>query len=246
MKLEIGYNHPFEIRKYSYPFGQLSGVTILYLSDFHYNRFGRRLAADIGDQINRLNPNIILLGGDYADSGRGLHHFKRMMESISIFQNIFAIPGNHDQSRITQIREIIESCNGIWLHHTSATIKIGYSTIRIDGRRPVHSARPADGAPAPLLSNPADFSILCLHQPIDVTSIAHQYNLIFAGHLHGSQAVFWGTDNGLYPGRLVYKWNRLSATFGNCRYLISKGLGDSLPLRYNCRKDAILVEMVSA
>ena len=246
MRLEIGYNHSFEIRKYPYRFGQLSGVTILYLSDFHYNRFGRRLAGDISDQINRLNPNIILLGGDYADSARGVHHFKHMMESISHFQNVFAIPGNHDQARISQIRGIIESCNGVWLHHNSASIKIGYSTIRIDsahpihGGRPVHSAHQADGA------QPADFSILCLHQPIDVTSIAYRYNLIFAGHLHGSQAVFWGTENGLYPGRLVYKWNRLSATFGNCRYLISKGLGDSLPLRYNCRKDAILVEIVSA
>lgn len=34
MKLEIGYNHSFEIRKYQYPFDKLAGTKILYLSDF--------------------------------------------------------------------------------------------------------------------------------------------------------------------------------------------------------------------
>jgi hypothetical protein len=190
MKLEIGSNHPFEIRKYQYVSGSLSGIRILYLSDFHYNRFSTRRAQSIGDQIARLNPNIILLGGDYADSKGGMIHFNNMMASISHFKNICAIAGNHD--------------------------------------------RP----------NPAHLSILCLHKPIDPTTLAHHYNLIFAGHLHGSQIVGWHTKNGLYPGRWLYKWNRLSASIGAASYLISKGLGDTLPIRYNCRKDLLLVDLL--
>src|SRR6185295_7440286 len=98
--------------------------------------------------------------------------------------------------------------------NTSAVVKVDALTIQIDGTTPATSP------------GTADLSILCLHRPIDVSKIAHHYNLIFAGHLHGSQAVLWSTKNGLYPGRLIYKWNRLSADIGNCRYLISKGLGD--------------------
>ena len=231
--LEIGYNHPFEIRKYAYPCEKSPGTTILYLSDFHYNRFGKSLAENISAEIDRLNPDIILLGGDYTDSKKGLPHFQRMMSSISRRKNIFAIPGNHDSRRIRQTREIIEAGNGIWLQNRSATITSAGVTIRIDGGRPNPS------------SIPPDLSILLLHRPIDVTNIAHHYHIIFAGHLHGSQAVFWTRGKDLYPGRLVYTWNRLSATVGDCQYLISKGLGDSLPIRFNCRKDAILVQMVS-
>jgi len=229
--LEIGYSHPFEIRKYLYLCEKFTGTKVLYLSDLHYNRFSRWQAEKICEEVDKIKPDIILLGGDYADSKRGLYYFKQLMEFISPFKNLFAIPGNHDRWRIKQVREIVENNHGVWLDGRSATIQSGVVTIQIDGGRPATR------------SNGADLSILFLHRPIDVTKIAFNYNLIFAGHLHGGQAVLWSTENGLYPGRFIYKWNRLSAHFGNCEYLISKGLGDSLPIRYNCRKDAILVEI---
>jgi len=231
MKLEIGYNHPFEIRNYQYPFDKLAGTKILYLSDFHFNRFGSRLVENVCAEIEKIDPAIVLLGGDYADSGKGLSYFKNMMKFIARYKTVCAIPGNHDVFRKKRLREIVGGGNGIWLQESSATVQLRDSTIRIDSIR------------APLQPDTADFSILLLHRPIDVTRIAHRYNVIFAGHLHGGQAVLWSTGKGLFPGRLLYKWNRLSADFGNCRYLISKGLGDTLPIRYNCPKDAILVEI---
>jgi len=234
MKLEIGYHHPFEVRKYSYPVPGSSGLKILYLSDLHYNRFGQRLAETLCEEIEKIHPDIILLGGDYTDSQMGLYYFQGMMDAISHFPNIFAICGNHDRPRVQQTRNVIEACNGTWLDKSAATITAGGLTIHIDG-----------GAPA-TPSGTADLRILCLHRPIDVAKFAHHYQLIFAGHLHGGQAVLWSTNNGLYPGRLIYKWNRLSARLGNCQYLISKGLGDTLPIRYNCKKDAILVEVVAS
>jgi predicted MPP superfamily phosphohydrolase len=157
-----------------------------------------------------------------------------MVESIAHFKHILGIPGNHDRFSKWQVRRIIEGCNGIWLENRSAFIRTACINIQIDGGRPAAH------------SGVADFSILCLHKPIDVVKIAHSYDLVFAGHLHGSQAVLWSNARGLYPGRLMYKWNRLSASFGNCHYLISKGLGDTLPIRYNCRKDFLFVELKSA
>jgi predicted MPP superfamily phosphohydrolase len=233
MKLELGYDHPFEIRKYGCLAEGASGTRILYLSDFHYNRFGQRLVENVCSAIGDINPEIVLLGGDYADSKKGVYYFKRMMESITWGRKVFAIAGNHDRRRIRQIKTIVEGCNGVWLEKKSAIVDLGNFTIRIDG-----------GLPA-TRSSGADFSILCLHRPIDTEGIAHRYQVIFAGHLHAGQMVLWQRANGLYPGRLIYKWNRLAARFGGCQYLISKGLGDTLPIRYNCRKDVILVELGS-
>jgi predicted MPP superfamily phosphohydrolase len=245
MKLEIGHHHPFEIRKYVYPCERLSGYRILYLSDLHFSRWNHRLAGDIIEGTNRLRPDIILLGGDYADSKKGLYYFKHLMQSISHHKNIFSIPGNHDRWRLRQVREIVETCNGVWLQNTSAVIRRGALTIRIDGNTPTHSCNTSTYSchgPVHYSGHP-DLSILCLHRPVNVSKLAHRYHLVFAGHLHGSQVVLWTTRHGLYPGRLIYKWNRLSVNTGNCLYMISKGMGDTLPLRYNCKKDLILVEL---
>ena len=198
MKLELGYNHPFEIRRVRYLSEKTSGIRILYLSDFHFSRWGRGLAENIRKEIDSIHPDILLLGGDYADSQRGMRHFSYLMESIARCNYIFGIAGNHDLRRINQVQEVIEACNGVWLENKSALIKAGGLNIQIDGGRPA------------VPSGEADFSILCLHKPIDVMKMAHRYNLIFAGHLHGSQAILWSTEKGLYPGRLDRKSTRLN------------------------------------
>jgi uncharacterized protein len=241
MKLELGYNHPFAIRSYHLLSEKFSGTRILYLSDFHFNRFGGRSAAHIAREVREINPDIILLGGDYADSKKGLYHFARMVESIAHCKHMLAIPGNHDRFSKWHVRRIIEGANGVWLDKASVVVKTANLNIRIDGGRAANRST----NPTVKRSGAADLSILCLHKPIDVSTIAHDYDLIFAGHLHGSQVVLWSTGHGLYPGRLLYKWNRLSASFGNCHYLISKGLGDTLPIRYNCRKDFLCVTLMS-
>jgi uncharacterized protein len=234
MRLQLGYNHPFEIRKYRHPDENLAGTSILYLSDFHFTRFGRRAMENICTVTDRLNPDIILLGGDYADSRKGMFYFERMMSSLTRSRHVFAIAGNHDLPRLNQVRAIVEASHAVWINKRSVNLSYKHSTIRIDGTRPAHM---------PAAAARPDLSILCLHRPIDVAPFADKYDLIFAGHLHGSQIVFRSTENGLYPGRLIYKWNRLSATYGPTQYLISKGLGDTLPIRYNCSRDAVLVEI---
>jgi uncharacterized protein len=231
MRLQLGYNHPFEIRKYRHPDENLAGTRILYLSDFHFTRFGCWSMENICTVTDRLNPDIILLGGDYADSRKGMFYFERMMSSLTRSRHVFAIAGNHDLPRLHQVRTIVEASQAVWIDKSAATLTYKRSTIQING------------TPATTPLPRADLSILCLHRPIDITPFAGQYDLIFAGHLHGSQIVFWSTEKGLFPGRLIYKWNRLSATYGPAQYLISKGLGDTLPIRYNCSRDAVLVEI---
>lgn len=35
----------------------------------------------------------------------------------------------------------------------------------------------------------------------------------------------------------------LKALAGDCQYYISRGLGDTLPIRYNCPKELIVVDL---
>ena len=235
MKLEIGYNQPPEVRSYRYTFGPLAGKRILYLSDLHYHRWSRQRVDRHIRMIQEIHPDILLLGGDYVDTPFGLPCFRELVGSIGMAIPAFAIAGNHDRPYLRRIREIVVGAGVTWLHNECTLLRLGRQAIRIEGTRPVEVKGPADP--------PAPFSILCLHQPIDVRPIAHRYNLIFAGHLHGGQIVFWQNSQGLYPVRWRYRWNQLSLEYGQCHYLISKGLGDTIPIRLDCARDVIVVTL---
>lgn len=232
----MGYNHSPEVRKYFRHAEGLAGRKIIYLSDFHFCRWSRQAMREIVQKVCTIRPDTILLGGDYADSGKGLVYFREMMSAIAGASHILAIPGNHDWWCKHNVRQIVEDAGGIWIEKTAAYCQMGNAFVRVDSRS---SMPPVNN------DDKSDLSILCLHQPIDVRRITPGYDLIFAGHLHGGQMVLWENVRGLYPGRLLYRWNRTEISYGNCQYLISKGLGDTLPLRYNCKKDLLLVEIIN-
>lgn len=230
MKLEIGYKHDFEVREEVCVVTSGCEFTVLYLSDLHLTRFSGPTVSRLKETINRLNPQVILLGGDYVDSAKGFEHFTRFVEFMAERDHVFAIAGNHDYFfGVQKIRQLVETNNLVWLADQSVEICINGRRVQLTSN--VRNRR-AEGV---------DFSILCLHKPVDIAASNQRFDLVFAGHLHGSQFVFWQSAKGLFPGRFFYRWNILKTTVGNCLYLISKGLGDTLPIRYNCKKDVVFV-----
>jgi predicted MPP superfamily phosphohydrolase len=235
MKLEIGFNGSFEVRNEQYISGDGASFNILHLSDFHFNTFSKSITEKIITTIKELNPDIILLGGDYADSKNGLVYLKLLLESCAVRQNVFAVAGNHDYYfGLDCIKKMMLQNNICWIEKESFTFKLKGQTIQIDGNK------------TNLKNVGSNFSILLLHIPVNIVNFAHNYNMVFAGHLHGCQFVFWQTAKGLYPGKLFYKWNILKTKINNCYYFISKGLGDTLPVRFNCFKDMIFVQIKSS
>ncbi|SNR62453.1 MULTISPECIES: metallophosphoesterase [Hymenobacter] len=230
MKLEIGYNHDFEVREETYLTATGPNFTVLYLSDLHLTRWSGPTISKLEQTITRLNPRILLLGGDYVDCAKGLPHFARLMEFLANRELVFAVAGNHDVFfGVERLRQLAERNNLVWLTDTAADITLDGHQVRIS---PAPTTERVEGL---------GFSILCLHKPLDITTLGCPPELVFAGHLHGSQFVFWQSTKGLFPGRVFYRWNILKTTVGRSLYLISKGLGDTLPIRYNCKKDVVFV-----
>jgi predicted MPP superfamily phosphohydrolase len=231
MKLEIGYNQLFEIRIETLFTNCPDNFSILYLSDLHFNKFSQNITTRISTSIEELNPTIIFFGGDYVDSKKGLIHLSNLTRSISHRQNIFAIAGNHDYYfGINEVKKIFLDNNVIWLENKSFNLNFRNTKIKIDGNF-ISKERSI-----------FDFSILLLHKPIHINKFKDNYNLALAGHLHGCQFVFWKSKNKLYPGRFFYEWNILKMKLNNCQYYISKGLGDTLPIRYNCKRDILFIQ----
>ena len=234
MKLEIGYHHDFEVRKETYFSSCKDNFSVLYLSDLHLNQFSKNSIQQIEKTITELNPTIVLLGGDYMDSKKGLVYLNVLLASLSHRQHVFAIAGNHDYFfGIKEIKSSMEANNIVWIEQDSVCFKYKNTTIRINGNKVYDERRTID------------FSILVLHKPLNPVLFQDNYDLAFAGHLHGCQVILWQKDNKLYPGKFVYKWNILKMKLKTCQYFISKGLGDTLPIRYNCKKDLLFIEVIS-
>lgn len=234
MKLEIGYNHSFEVRREPYLADCNDEFSILYLSDLHLNRFSGNTIAKITGTMNKLHPSIVLLGGDYVDSAQGVIHLHSLLNGIADQRKVFAVAGNHDyRFGLEKIQKIMTAYNVIWIEKDSHTFRWNNTTIHIDGNI-ITAAK-----------TKSDFSILLLHKPLHVRHFQNNYNLAVAGHLHGCQVILWKSGNKLFPGRFFYKWNILQTTSNTCRYLVSKGLGDTLPIRYNCKKDMLFIEVVN-
>lgn len=231
MKLEIGYKSGFEIRHEKINLPLINDVSIMFMSDLHFTSFSGFMADKLIKAIDEHKPSVILLGGDYIDTPGGFKHLNTLLGAMAPGRRVFAIRGNHDIFwNIKRIKQTMQAHGVVWLEKESVTIKIGATSIIIDG-----------GAPVKRRHNEADISVLFVHKPADFSNYQDDYQLIFAGHLHGGQFVFWQTCKGLYPGRFLYKWNILEAHTANCRYFVSKGVGDTLPVRYNCKKDILLM-----
>jgi predicted MPP superfamily phosphohydrolase len=99
--------------------------------------------------------------------------------------------------------------------------------VRIDGK--------IDPAPR------AGWRLLCTHHPGDFPAAAAAgYGLVLAGHLHGGQCVLATRRGRLYPAAWIYRWHGLRFAEWGAVLLVSRGAGDTLPVRFNCPREVIL------
>jgi predicted MPP superfamily phosphohydrolase len=66
---------------------------------------------------------------------------------------------------------------------------------------------------------------------------------VLAGHLHGGQCVLATRRGRLYPAAWIYRWHGLRFEEAGAVMLVSRGVGDTLPVRFNCPREVILCEI---
>ncbi|MBR9859374.1 hypothetical protein GYB22_01205 [bacterium] len=223
MKLQIGHNADFEIRLYSLAAKVSKPVKILFASDFHCRKKSNSLLDRIRDHINRLDLDLVLLGGDYIESKAGLKVFENFLTEIDPSIPKLAVFGNHDRRYKKSLHKVFEN-TGVQIAKAEVLeIKgnqIGINTKDIEN---------------------LDFNIELRHDPKHLQ--LKSADLGFAGHLHGGQFILYKQENLMYPLKWFYKSGYLDQLIQNKLNLISKGLGDTLPIRFNCPKDIILVNL---
>jgi len=234
-RLEINASQPLRVRKESLRiFNQPQPIRLLYASDLHFKGTNSHL---IAEQVIRAAqdcaPDLILLGGDLVDGRSGLPLVTETVAKLSRLAPTWAVAGNHDAMvGLPAVQSAVESGGGFWLEKKSASFgEAGRRTIVFDGNftRNLPATQP---------------TILCAHDPeIFPEAVRRGYSLILAGHLHGGQFVFAERNERLLPAAWYYRWNGLRFSENGSTMLVSRGVSDTLPIRWNCPREVLLCEV---
>ena len=224
-----------------------NGAKIVFISDIHLGPFlsANRLSR-IVDQINGINPDIILLGGDYV------FYYTKYVEPVfhefgklrSVY-GIYAVLGNHDYYAGADLTKKMMAKNGInSCDNQYYWVKKGNDSIKIGG---VGDLWEGTQVPENTFSGlkKSDFAILLTHNPDYLENIyTDLIDLTLTGHTHGGQVTLFGWWAPILPSEFGQKYRYGLIDSGKMKSYITSGIGTvTVPLRFFCRPEIVVLRL---
>jgi uncharacterized protein len=226
--IEVGGQKPLLVRRES--IAQMGvGKRVLFASDLHLRKHGpRHIVDELVEIAAKERPDLVLFGGDLVDRTSGVETLQVLVRRLSCIAPVGAVAGNHDRwIGEARVRAAVLAGGGRWLPD-KPWILTSDCAIYGSNQQPVQAAA---------------YHLLCTHHP-EVSTRGRHFDLTLSGHLHGGQLVLYQRHGKLYPGAFLYRWNglRFDDTDGTT-LLISRGVQDTLPLRWNCPREVLIVSI---
>ncbi|MBR6767422.1 MAG: metallophosphoesterase [Clostridia bacterium] len=225
--------------------GFMRNIRAVFISDLHVtNRTTSEHMQKLADSINSLRPDILLMGGDYADKQEDAIRFYKSLRSVKAPLGKYAAIGNNDGEDwegYEQVRKAMGE-NGIeLLVNESKSIPVDGGTICVAGvDEPKHGAPDYAGL-YPEAPTEGVYRILLSHFP-QVPRVLP--DLMLSGHTHGGQFNAFGiTPFTIGFERIMDNEEFSDAIAGlhdmdGAKLLVSKGVGASrLQLRIGVRPE---------
>lgn len=221
------------------------GMRIAFLTDIHHGPyFALERVTGAVRRANQLQPDIVLLGGDYVH--RDAQFIRPCFAELSNLEpelGTFGVLGNHDHwedavlTSHSMIEAGIEWINNrsVWVAKDGQRIKIGGVDDLWEGIQNLE-ATTAD-------AHADDFVILVSHNPDYVEQMdTEKVDLVFSGHTHGGQVTFFGLWAPFVPSEFGQKYRTGVVQTGSTTVVISNGIGTiAPPLRFFARPEIVLV-----
>ena len=256
-RLEIETNH-YRVALARLPKG-FDGLRMAQLSDIHIGPF--MTAAEIRhvvDLTNRLNPDLIVLTGDYViwdPSTQGA--VVDALSGLHAPHGVFGCLGNHEAwSRITDSITRLFTAQGTRILRTgNATLRAGGDELNLIGvdYQTHHPAgehaegivrRYLDGVEPLVRADTAN--ILLSHNPNTFDRAAELgIDFSLAGHTHGGQVALEFISPQIAPSRLItpYVWGWFEKPGG--KLYVNRGIGTiGIPMRMGAPPEVTVYELV--
>ncbi len=204
------------------------------------------------DRVNEMDPDIVVLLGDYVIEGVLFGRFVEPREiagSLSRLRaryGVYSVLGNHDWWHDgEEIRRELEAGGIVVLENEAVSIELPEGRAWIAGLADESTRRPCvDTTFSPI---PEDEPVIALaHDPVTFFAVPDRTVITFAGHTHGGQfrLPFVGTpyNVGGTPRRMAYGL----VNEGGKQLYVTSGLGTSaVPARFNMPPEIAMVTLAA-
>ncbi|HEX7262023.1 MAG TPA: metallophosphoesterase [Luteolibacter sp.] len=234
--LEIGPTAPLLLRREKVKQEGHGTFRVLWISDLHW-----RGTSDAGtlmtlrDLVRREQPDVCILGGDFIDRAKALPLLRLLVRCIVRVSPCVALPGNHDRgSFMNAVPEAIRAAGGHWLPDHGRFILANRFGERLE-------------IVGPGINEPTENvkRVLAAHDPGELNnSPPANGSFVLAGHLHGGQWVFSSKNGKLLPAAWFYRHAWLRRSYRGAEWIVSRGAGDTFPVRWNCPREVVLCEIL--
>ncbi len=247
----------------------LQGTKLVQMSDFHYDgmRLSEKMLAQAIALTNQLEPDLILLTGDYITTVPApIHQLVLHLKNLESRCGIYAILGNHDIYYKQSKSEVTNALTKIGIHvlwnQIAYPLGKGFPLVGLADR---YSPEFNPG----LVMNQLDTAtprIILSHNP-DTAEILQTWrtDLQLSGHTHGGQIVIPGMGPAILyyhkimqkiPSRWRRRWRLLRREYSVVRHwewaqglhqigknqlYVNRGLGTYLPGRLFCPPEVTLI-----
>ncbi len=215
----------------------LSGFRICQLSDLHFTGLLKPdyFRAVVTAACN-AQPDLILITGDIIDDDRCLPWLEEVLGQLQAPYGVYYVLGNHDRLVHDQggLRQRLneaglqKAANGKW-HE----IQVGEARLLLAGNE-LPWYREAENLP-PGNAVQDGFRLLLAHSPDQIGwAVRRQFDLLFAGHLHGGQIRLPIVGPIIAPSRYGIKYASGTFRTRNTLLHVSRGISSDEPIRINC------------
>jgi len=222
------------------------GYKVLHVSDLHIDDMPL-LTPKLQELLAKVNADVCLITGDYRFDDEGTceniyPQVRKLVPYLTRPDGVYSILGNHD---VSEIAFALNDMGIRMLVNESIEIRRGNESIWVAGIDDPFDYK-TDDLPGTLANVPSQkFKVLLAHTP-ELYQQASDLgiDLYLCGHTHGGQIRFpiVGSlrNNANCPKEYAYgPWRH-----GSMQAYTSAGVGcSSLPIRYNCPPEVILIEL---
>ena len=168
-------------------------LRVVLVSDFHLKQgFPAQMLEGIVDQINEVNPDVVVFAGDLYDNYDNYHDDEKVIQELSRIDAPYgklAVWGNRDYGGGAENHylDILDESGFTLLQNSNWYIPLDNGkTVLFTGMDDALLGHPVLNRDTQIYD--ADCSIMVLHEPDEYEQyVKEEYDLALAGHSHGGQ-----------------------------------------------------------
>jgi uncharacterized protein len=249
-----------QIKDYTYAGSDVpaafDGTRIVLLTDIHRSfYFTQQRLVDIIDRVNALEPDLVVLGGDYVNGTRDYEApVFAALTKLKAPLGVYAVMGNHDYDHTedggtdpSATLSAAEAAGVHLLYNRGAWIEKSGQRFLLAGVTDFSEDTPL-AALAIYGSTPDDFVVLASHQP-DYAEylLPGDADLVLSGHTHGGQVTFFGLWTPLSATDFGHETGVTKTQNGDATVVVSNGVGTIFPpVRFFARPQLVVVTLQHA